>query len=138
MIQISRSRRYPGSCARITASLAAVLVACGGREARAADAAEAQVEARFENRLYVPQPGPIDGMLAVQSPAVTFYSGYVGLTGTAATPNNGSLWLVHSALGLPIAGSMASTVYCLDDDPYYFWVLEHFLGGQLWDPGRGR
>jgi hypothetical protein len=51
------------------------------------------------NRVYDPAPANLPGVSDYQARSVAVFNGNVGLAGNSSTPNNGSLYLVRSALG---------------------------------------
>ncbi|MBI2926732.1 MAG: hypothetical protein HYY24_13630 [Verrucomicrobia bacterium] len=58
----------------------------------------------YQNQLYVPAPDPIPGLTQSPQPkGIAIFGGNVGDAGKATTPNNGTIYLVQSGFGQPVA-----------------------------------
>jgi hypothetical protein len=94
--------------------------------------------ADFQNLLYVPAPAPIPNTSVTQAPAVSFFSGNIGVPCISTTPNNGLFYLVQSSFGQPFAAALnACSLEAISDWPALAITRQ---GGEIvvgWPTGWG-
>jgi hypothetical protein len=114
--------------------LLTMLLGCG---AQAQTETGLFVSAEFQNRLYVPAPSSTLGATVLQTQSVALFSGNVGPPGSPNTPNDGSLWLIGSAIGQSAATAPTPGLTdCLGEGPYFSWLSQFFSAGSDAFPGQ--